>query len=84
MVDDGILSASEFNAHVAEALGMSVDELADSSFDEIGFDSLLIFELDLVLEELGAFLPEEAFAEVEDMAGAYRAYLAALDQQKRS
>ena len=70
-----------FLEHVADELGFQVEELTSSPLAEIpGFDSLRMFELDLVLDEMGAVMTDEQLEGLVTIYDAYRAYQHCLAQ----
>jgi acyl carrier protein len=70
-----------FLEHVADELGFQVEELTSSSLTDIaGFDSLRMFELDLVLDEMGAVLTDDQLEGLVTIYDAYRAYQRCLAQ----
>jgi acyl carrier protein len=69
-----LLSQDEFVASVARELGIDQSELISSSFEELGFDSLQFFEMDLIVEDLGALLSDEEITAAQTIRDLYRAY----------
>jgi acyl carrier protein len=73
------LSLADFADRIASDMDMPVEALLNATFEELGFDSLHLFELDLIVEEIGVLLPEEAFIGLRNLSDVYAAYVAALD-----
>jgi hypothetical protein len=61
MTDRALLTQQQFLRAVAEALDLDPDSTAADHRvgPDLGFDSVLVLELLLVVEELGAELPEQ-------------------------
>jgi hypothetical protein len=69
------LQLHDFVDHVARELSFEVGELTATPLADIpGFDSLRMFELDLVLDEMGAVLSDEQLEGIVTIYDAYRAY----------
>lgn len=73
------LSLTDFADRIATELDLPVDALLNATFEELGFDSLHLFELDLIVEEIGVLLPEESFIGLRRLSDVYEAYIAAID-----
>jgi acyl carrier protein len=73
-----LLNEHEFHSVVAAELGLPEDDLRALTFEQLGLDSLQLFEIDLVVEELGVLLDEETFMTARRVADIYAAYAEAL------
>ena len=69
-----MLSRDDFVDAVAAAMSLSRDELSSMSFEEMGLDSIQLYELDLFVESLGVLLPEGVLTSMERIDHAYEAY----------
>lgn len=69
-----MLGLDAFVERVAAELEIAPSDLLSTSFEGLGFDSLQYFELDLIVEELGAFVSDEDLAQVEDISDLHSAY----------
>jgi acyl carrier protein len=68
-------SFDDFLRRVARELALETEELTASSLADVpGFDSLRMFELDLVLDEMGAVLRDEQLEQLVTIYDAYDAY----------
>lgn len=68
-----IVSRERFIAWLANELGLDASD-ASKPFLQLGLDSLQMFEIDLMVEELGVTIPEEILATCESLDDVYRAY----------
>jgi acyl carrier protein len=73
-----VLSRDEFIDAVASALSLPKVELSSMTFEEMGLDSIQLYELDLFVESLGVLLPEDALASMERIDETYEAYAVEL------
>ena len=72
-----LLSFEEFGQSLLAELELAVVPLGDETrlVDDLGFDSVLTFELLLVVEEwIGVMLPEALIGQLRTMADVYAVY----------
>lgn len=69
-----MLSFDEFCLRVAERFGATTSELQSQSFEALGWDSLQLTELDLLVEQLGVRVSEADLASAQGLADIYAAY----------
>ncbi len=69
-----MLSEDDFVDRVAAELGISRRELTAGTFEALGFDSLQMYELDLIVEELGALVSDEDIVSARSIHDLYEAY----------
>lgn len=74
-----MLSRDAFVDAVANAMSLPRDELSSSTFEEIGLDSIQLYELDLFVESLGVLLPEGVLSSMVRIDDAYEAYAVELN-----
>jgi hypothetical protein len=75
-----MLDFEAFVQALAREMDLSEHDLRTMTFAELGFDSLRMLEVDLIVEELGALLPEDAFFEMEAVQDTFRAYQAVVGE----
>lgn len=71
-----LLSREQFIAYIASELEVDEEALGALSFQDAGLDSIQVFEIDLIVEELGVLLPEQAIVGAVGLADIYTAYVA--------
>ena len=77
--DGNPVSFDDFVRRVARELALETEELTATSLADVpGFDSLRMFELDLVLDEMGAVLRDEQLEGLVTIYDAYDAYCECL------
>lgn len=70
-----MLSRNEFVRAVASSMSLPEGELSSLTFEELGLDSIQLYELDLVVESFGVLLPENVLISMERIDDVYQAYV---------
>jgi acyl carrier protein len=75
------LDREEFLAYLGSELEIPQDSLQDSTalINDLGFDSIQVLDLIVVIEELGLEIPEEWFPAIGTLGEAYNVYTTLLE-----
>lgn len=79
-----VLGRSQFIAWIATELALDHNDLAEHTFTELGIDSIQLFEIDLMVEDLGVTLGEEDFARCCRLDEIYDVYVRVATLADRS
>jgi acyl carrier protein len=76
--DTAVLTEGQFLSYVSDALELAVAlSMETRLFEDLAFDSLDVYELLALVEELGVEVDEEQWAQASTMGDCYRCYRAA-------
>ena len=68
------MTYTEFGQFIAELMELARDPLPEQSFDDLGFDSIQIFDVLCSVEDLGIEIPDELFSPSTTFGAVFATY----------